>query len=798
MKSSPGNCPATAARFAIGTLLSVVVTFLCPASVSAEIDAVAVSRSIDRGIEYLRKTQTPRGNWEEYGGQSCGLSALCTLAWVNAGVSRRDPDFIRAMEYLRKCEPQQTYAVSLQTLVFCAVGALEDMPQIRRNVSWLVRQQQGANDPNAGGWNYGFGRGGQQRGNGDPSNAQFAVLALGAAAERGVKIDTKVFQSAAEYWRRLQLRHGGWSYGGSRPSGSMTCAGIASLLICGSSLNDLDDAKNAARMNCCDDADADEALERGLEFLGKVFSIQANPGGEMLSYYYYLYAVERVGRLSGRRLIGNRDWYREGAERLVNLQDKFQGFWQGGGVVESNRDVSTSFALLFLAKGKRQVVVGRLDHPSLRSSGDAADSLPHPVALRELVRHVERDWSKELTWQTIVAEHASTQDLLKAPVLVITGNDAIKFSKKLRENLKAYLDQGGTILFDSLGGDGCGDASAFQRSVVGLCNEWFPKSKLTRLPLSHPVWFAQAPADPEAIGRDYWVYGVGACCRTPVFYSPRSLTCRWTRGGPLLRGVDLPVNIGKQVVAAITIGENILAYATGRQLKDKLAGSTSIQASEAPVPTRGAIPIATGALGAGEEQVNRALPNAALIMREKLTVEVIAAEHPIALSDESLARVGVLYLTGQTEFQLDQASRQALRNYIEREGIVIATPICGSEAFAESVREVLTSLVPHEEFSAMPDEHPAWTTRYGGFDVTNVDIRIPNRKQGKDQALVVSHRKGPPVMDVMQVGGVDTIFFSPLDLSCALESQNSIQCPGYPTADAGKIIAGLILYALQQ
>ncbi|MBB3209033.1 hypothetical protein FHS27_004869 [Rhodopirellula rubra] len=773
----------------------------------AEIDAITVQRSIDRGIEYLRKSQNERGGWEEYGGQSCGLSALCTLAWVNAGVSRQDPDLIRAIEYLRTFEPQQTYSISLQTLVFCAVGALEDLPRIRRNVAWLAEQQKGPNDRNKGAWTYGNGRG-----NGDPSNAQFAVLALGAAAERGIEVDPKVFQAAADYWRRIQLRRGGWSYGGPRPSGSMTCAGIASLLICGSSLNDLDDTKNGERLNCCGGGESDEALERGLDFLSDIFSIQANPGGELLSYYYYLYAVERVGRLSGRRLIGNRDWYREGAERLVSLQDAFQGFWKGGGVVESNRDIATSFALLFLSKGKRQVVVGRLDHPSLRSESEQrrgnvivrvgnevkTETLPHSGALRELVRHVERDWSKDLTWQTIVADQATTQDLLKAPVLVITGSSTLNFNAALRENLKQYLDQGGTILFDSLSGDGCGDGKAFERSVVSLCSEWFPKSKLERLPTSHPVWFAEAPVDPAAIANDYWVYGVGACCRTPVFYSPRSLTCRWSRGGPLLRGVDLPPKIGREVVAGITIGENILAYATGRELKDKLDGSGVIVAGDAPQPTRGAIPIASGALGAGEEQVQRALPNAALIIREKLTVEVIAVDEPIALTEQSLRRIGVLYLTGQTEFELDDVSRAALKNYIDREGIVIASPICGSEAFASSVRRELAALVPQGEFTAMPSDHPAWTTRFGGFDLTNVEIRVPNQKRAGDQSLVVAQRSGSPVMESIQVNGVDTIFYSPLDLSCALESQNSIQCPGYPTADAAKIIAGVILYALQQ
>ena len=122
---------------------------------SADIDTKAVQRSITRGIAYLRKSQNARGGWEEYGGQSCGLSALCTLAMLKAAVSREDPDIVRAMRYLRTFEPNETYSVALQTLVFCQLGAAGDLPRIRRNVDWLVKGQKSAGAENRiGSWDY--------------------------------------------------------------------------------------------------------------------------------------------------------------------------------------------------------------------------------------------------------------------------------------------------------------------------------------------------------------------------------------------------------------------------------------------------------------------------------------------------------------------------------------------------------------------------------------------------------------------------------------------------------------------
>ena len=52
-------------------------------------------------------------------------------------------------------------------------------------------------------------------------------------------------------------------------------------------------------------------------------SATASSGG-----IYYLYGLERAGRLTGQRFFGEHDWYREGAEELVHDQDQLYGFWQ--------------------------------------------------------------------------------------------------------------------------------------------------------------------------------------------------------------------------------------------------------------------------------------------------------------------------------------------------------------------------------------------------------------------------------------------------------------------------------------
>ncbi len=769
---------------------------LVPAmEVRADVSAAGVQRAIDRGVAYLRKMQTERGGWDEFAGYSCGQSALCTLALLNCGIEKDDPAVARAMKYLRSFEPDETYSVALQTLVYCQLGAAGDLPRIRRNVKWLVASQltAGVDPDSVGAWNYGSGRGGAG-GPGDPSNAQFALLALGAAEERGIEVDPKTFELAMDYWVRRQRSGGGWSYNTRDVSGSMTCAGVASIIISRGRLGGRTSSIVGDQVRCCGgDLDEKDAVEEGLTWLGRNFSTQVNPGGNLMTFYYYIYALERVGRLSGRRFIGEHDWYRVGAERLIALQDEFLGYWKGSGPLEPEA-VATSFALLFLSKGKRQVVVGRLRYPDTESS---TLWKRHPDGMRQLVRHVEREWGRDLTWQTIDSESAGLADLLQTPVLVISGNRPLSLSDDTAENLRKYLDQGGTILFEADGGDGCGDASGFERSVNRLCSEWFDGQTLDRLPPDHPVWFAERKVDPMMMGEDFWMYGVQACCRTSVFYSPRSLSCRWELSDSLFRraasaGPAQSQAAQAQVDTAVRLGENVIAYATGRELKDKLESRFVIGGESDVELTRGTIQLAALGIDAGGQEARRALPNAASLISSRVPLSIRVAAEPVGFDSKALSDVQFLWIHGRTDFTLDDPQRKVLRDFVENDGMILGSSVCGGDGFTEAFRRELKRIFPDSPLHAIADDHPILNAS-GGFDVSNVTIRTP-----ADGGRGVGKRIGRPLIEVAMVNDVEAVFFSPLDLSCALESPNSVQCPGYGTEDAAKIVANLLLYGLQQ
>jgi hypothetical protein len=226
-------------------IVAVVATDANSAAVhEGPVDAAQVLNSIDRGIAYLKREQSPRGNWSEMPGYNGGVTALVTLSLLNAGVPADDPTIERALEYLRGLPLERTYVVSLQTMVFAAADPKKDMVRIDRNVRWLESKQVTEAD-RKGAWSY-PGPGG------DNSNSQFAVLALYDAQRVGAKVKRQTWQLAADYWRNSQNDDGSWGYvPGDAGSGSMTLAGIGAPETSTAALESCDATDERGRVVSC-------------------------------------------------------------------------------------------------------------------------------------------------------------------------------------------------------------------------------------------------------------------------------------------------------------------------------------------------------------------------------------------------------------------------------------------------------------------------------------------------------------------------------------------------------------------
>ena len=98
----------------------------------------------------------------------------------------------------------------------------------------------------------------------------------------------------------------------------MTCAGISGLVITGLHRDQGREVLVSDAIQHCGEGRGMVELKRATAWLSDHFFVGQNLGTGPRGKYYYLHGLERAGRLTGQRFFGNHDWYREGAEELVD------------------------------------------------------------------------------------------------------------------------------------------------------------------------------------------------------------------------------------------------------------------------------------------------------------------------------------------------------------------------------------------------------------------------------------------------------------------------------------------------
>jgi hypothetical protein len=783
-----------------GPLALVLVASLVLPVQAAERDAPTVSsqaiqRAIERARDWLIREQRPNGSWESAmrtEDTRVGATALVMLALANAGVDRSHLAMQRGLDWLRRQQPDETYSVSLQVLVLAMLSPDADRVILERNVAWLERAQV-TQGPAAGSWSYG-----QNRGTGDNSNAQFALLALHEAERAGVRVQRQVWTRAQQYWVSCANPDGSWGYtvGNSGGSGSMTCAGIASIWITAEHIGTPDARAAADTVSCCGGGSSPKPLEKGLQWLGRRFSVVENPGtGGQTWLHYYLYGLERVGRFTARRFIGESDWYLEGAKMFVATQDGLTGAFRGGRVEDPV--VATSFALLFLAKGRRPVIIAKSRH------GPDDDWNRHGHDIARLVEHVESRWRADhpagLSWHIVDTPAADLEDLLQAPVFWLSGREAFSLGPNAGDRLRRYIDEGGFIFAEAC----CPRSEDFDRRMRELVVEIFPEPeyRLHLLPPEHPAWHAEELV-PAELHRP--LLGVDYGCRTCLIYAAPddaanqaampSLSCLWELGGPSSQSLSPAVR--REVQAALAIGTNVIAYATNRELKRK-DELFAIAPDAKPAPddfARGQIAIAklrhTGMCDAAPA----ALANILRAAARELGVRVDDTPSQIDPADPTLFNHHLVFMHGRQGFAYDAPRRERLRQFLERGGMLLADSICASATFTAAFRTEIAAILPGHALEEIPADDPLFTAAaYGGYDIREVSLREP---AGGDGPMNVRKRKVAPKLEGVKLGDRWGVIFSPYDLSCALEKQNSLECTGYNRDDAEKIALNVLLYSL--
>jgi hypothetical protein len=587
----------------------------------------------------------------------------------------------------------------------------------------------------------------------------------------------------------------------------MTTAGLCGLLTAGADLNAGREAPNGdGTWKNCGNYVENEKVVKSLDWLARHFPSAEGWANERY-LYYALYGVERAGRLTGMRFIGEHDWYRGGCEFLVGRQDR-DGSWRGAGEA-GGAITSTSFALLFLSKGRTPILVSKLTHDGVgRRDGVAIRLKAKPANAdsptdwnndrndaRHLVEFTQRELfdRKPMGWQVFNAGEADpargaddlAAELLQSPVAYFNGHLAPDFGDKEKDMLKTFTSNGGVIFAEA-----CCGSKEFDQGFRALMKDkrLFPENELVELDGSHPVWTASGKFPIAAAGRKRFpLYGIQSGCKTVVIYSPNDLSCRWES--------NLYADKGDNELA-FKIGANVIAYATGLEPpKPRLTRvEVAPDASSEPKVPRGYLKVGLLKHEGDFNAAAQAMPTLMAQLREKSGLDVALRSEEVSPTKAEVVNYKFLYMHGRKNFSIAPDKLGDLRYDLEHGGLLFADACCGSKAFDESFRKFIGGLWPDGKYKLEPI--PLKDELYGG-DLNGKAIRRVQCRHETGGKRDTKYQEYEPELEGVKVRGRWVVIYSKYDIGCALEKHKSPDCLGHDFDSAVLLGRAAVLYHLR-
>jgi hypothetical protein len=750
-------------------------------------NADPIDAAVRRAVNHLYSTQK-NDNWETVsvpeddgaakvtGAQWGGLTAMATYALLAAGESPQDPRVAKAIAWLNKAQISGTYAMGMKLQIWNYIERLTPQQKdvLKKDATLLLGAVKtgGGKAGNLGLYHYWLD---PTKGDYDHSTSNYGVLGMWAAAQQNLEVPTKFWEIVDDAWRKNQNANGGWSYYKTPQDNhpvnmSMTGAGVATLFI-------TQDMLSEGRGGECKGSVDDKNLAAGLKWLSDNYSKSLAEGLNL----YAMYNIERVGTASGYKYFGTVDWYKDGAARLLKAQQK-DGSWPGGygGVA------STTWAILFLTKGRAPVMMNKLEYALGEKATTPANWNQRPRDVANLARWAGKQLEKELNWQ-IVNLKVGVEDLHDSPILYIAGNQNLNFSKDDRAKLRQYVEQGGLIL----GHADC-NSPAFTSSFMKLGQELFENRYEWRdLPRDHLIYSAhfsgkQWPQIPT-------VRGLSNGARELMLVIPANDPARYWQ---------IKNFTSKQTEPLAELATNIYLYALDKsELQGRYKGQTWLVRRNDKVPTAATVKVARLDYGGNWDPEPAGWRRLANLLHNERGVDLTV--EPVKLGDGKLkanksadkSKPGggykVAHLTGTHRLKLNDKQRQELKQFVADGGTLLVDAAGGSAGdFKESVEAELQLTFDNAAKALgapLPANHAVYTV--GGDKLDRVTYR-PFAKR-----LLANGMNTPRLRGIDVAGGRTGVFYSPEDLSVGLVGMSIDGIYGYDPEDATDLVANIVLLA---
>jgi len=357
----------------MGLVLLVPTGALADAADQQQTDAGQYERVIAKAISYLAsKGQAEDGSYSSFAGP--GVTALVTTAIMRHGRTPEDPLVARSLEYLeqfirpnggihREGTLYRNYETCLAILCFTKANkdgryreALKRADAFVKGIQWDEAEGRDASDTSYGGAGYG------KHKRPDLSNTNFLIEALKAT---GNDADSEALKRALVFVSRCQNLEteynttpfaaknpdGGFYYtpaaggtsqagetpaGGLRSYGSMTYAGLKSMIYAGVGPDD-------------------PRVKAAVKWIGMHYDIESNPGMGNAGLYYYYHTFAKALDAMGYDVFADQqgvkhDWRAELRAELTRRQQP-DGSWinENDRWLEGDPNLVTGYALLALS-----------------------------------------------------------------------------------------------------------------------------------------------------------------------------------------------------------------------------------------------------------------------------------------------------------------------------------------------------------------------------------------------------------------------------------------------------------------
>ncbi|QNN24065.1 DUF4159 domain-containing protein [Planctomycetales bacterium ZRK34] len=724
-----------------------------------------VRQTIDQLVAYLYKTQNDQGHWDRkapedtghhnFGMQYGGMSALATYALLASGQSYQHPQVARAIRALKSFPVRGTYVCALRIHVWNQLpDSFQD--EMRKDLGFLLTCLKQSTIPGkAKAFSYGPGVEGWSN-----SRTQYGLLGLWEAAKRGYPIPNEAWEGLQRHFEGTQLTDGSWPYRASGdPEGTvaMTAAGLTAMYI----FRDFHHAQAFQSPGKLLDYPIQTRINNGITYFEKHWQPDRDKPGRDKSFLgYHLYGTERVGLASGRKYFGGKDWFKAGAQVIIMMTTPEHGFATPGASAYSKGVVDSSFALLFLTRGRVPVFMNKLELPGAHWNNRPAD-------VAHLARWVSDTVEQEMNWQVLPIT-AEPEVWLEAPILYLAGHEAVELTPEQEAKVKRYIDLGGLLVTTADRGD-----RRFTESIQAMMKRLYPLYDYAPIDSDDELANVVFPIGPSRIGA------------TTLHNGVRHLAVHLGRG-------DASWVFQSDAHTDPTPWQfmvNAYYYATEK-------GHARLRLAEHFVPKLRRKGDALGQVTVTRAQYNGNWNPEPAAWEVQSNVMHNAGIAGVNVNTTDLASIGstdagLVHVVGTDAVTLTDAQLQAIRKHVDRGGIILFENAGGRGVFTESIVDALHQIYPQQRLRPISLKSPIITGQdIGGIDTSTVHYRVYTLLRMGDITM--------PRLLSFNFDGEPRIIISSEDLSAGMLGQPIWGVFGYSTESAQALITNLTMLANQR